>query len=105
MTLPADPETEVIHRYNLQDRNFHRSGAGAARRCNGLYASRVPLLFLHGWLNPGPLAKLVTSAQGQTRPRGPPPRRPYARPVLLDKRTHAGRLDRDSLGPGADSPP
>src|SRR5258708_12090848 len=39
------------------------------------------------------------SAVGQTRPRRPPPRRAYSRPVLPSKRTHTGRPDRGSLGP------
>jgi hypothetical protein len=39
------------------------------------------------------------AAQGQTRPRRPPPRFAYARPVLPSKRTHAGRQDRGRLGP------
>src|SRR5260370_6189905 len=39
------------------------------------------------------------SASGQTRPRRPPRRFAYARPVLHSKRTHAGQWDRGSLGP------
>src|SRR5258708_30755334 len=39
------------------------------------------------------------SYMGQTRPRRPPPRFAYARPVLPSKRTRAGRPDRGSLGP------
>src|SRR5260370_7574610 len=43
----------------------------------------------------------MTAALGQTRPRRPPLRGAYARPVVPSKRTHTGRLDRGSLGPRA----
>ncbi len=46
-----------------------------------------------------------SAESGQTRPRRPPPRHAYARPMLPSKRTHMGRPDRGSLGPLPDIQP
>src|SRR5262245_1659541 len=64
-----------------------RQAAAHWRVRKGHRASRARFLLRHVWV------------MGQTRPRRPPSRRAYARPLLPSKRTHTGRPNRGSLGP------